>query len=178
MTGNPRPRPALRKAPDATVHPAAPVGTVPTTPAAAGAAPSPGVNQLASADSTRPVHLRPVVGLGGSTSDSLRTDRGKDPRGFKSNISQSKGHKAKTAKGKSKAKAAAKSKTAPKAKTSLGAQVDKQLSKKKKTRKSDSVPLDVRIPKKLRKSLKRQAAKRDTSVDALVVAVLSVWVED
>lgn len=48
---NPPPRPALRKAPDADVHP---VAAVPTVPAPAG-----------------PPELRPVVGIGGRTSDTL-----------------------------------------------------------------------------------------------------------
>ena len=48
---NPPPRPALRKAPDADVHPVAPV------PAATLAVPRP--------------ELRPVVGIGGRTSDTL-----------------------------------------------------------------------------------------------------------
>lgn len=61
MAHNPGPRPALRKAPDATVHPAAPVGVEVVAP------PAP----------TRPSHLRPVVGLGGSTSDVLRKAPGK-----------------------------------------------------------------------------------------------------
>jgi hypothetical protein len=49
---NPPPRPALRKAPDADVHPVAPVPTVPSVPP------------------PRP-ELRPVVGIGGRTSDTL-----------------------------------------------------------------------------------------------------------
>lgn len=48
---NPPPRPALRKAPDADVHP---VAAVPTP------LPSP-----------RPPELRPVIGIGGRTSDTL-----------------------------------------------------------------------------------------------------------
>ena len=47
---NPPPRPALRKAPDADVHPVAAVPAVPTP---------------------RPAGLRPVVGIGGRTSDTL-----------------------------------------------------------------------------------------------------------
>ncbi len=63
MTNNPGPRPALRKAPDATVHPAAPVA----------AEAAPGVPVVAAkVEQPRPVHLRPVTGLGGSTSDVLR----------------------------------------------------------------------------------------------------------
>lgn len=63
MTNNPGPRPALRKAPDATVHPAAPVA----------AEAAPGVPVVAAqVERPRPAHLRPVVGLGGSTSDVLR----------------------------------------------------------------------------------------------------------
>lgn len=53
---NPPPRPALRKAPDANVHP---VAAVPT---AVVAAPLP---------APRPPELRPVVGIGGRTSDTL-----------------------------------------------------------------------------------------------------------
>lgn len=53
---NPPPRPALRKAPDADVHP---VAAVPTVVAAAPVA------------SPRPAELRPVVGIGGRTSDTL-----------------------------------------------------------------------------------------------------------
>ncbi|MDQ1245933.1 MAG: hypothetical protein QG597_300 [Actinomycetota bacterium] len=67
MSSNPAPRPALRKAPDATVHPAAPV-------LAAGSHPpvvDPHVD-APDAPLSRPAHLRPVVGLGGSTSDALR----------------------------------------------------------------------------------------------------------
>lgn len=48
---NPPPRPALRKAPDADVHPVAPVPPPPAAP-------------------VRP-ELRPVVGIGGRTSDTL-----------------------------------------------------------------------------------------------------------
>ena len=68
MTSNPAPRPALRKAPDASVHPAAPVVTPGSNP--------PVVDPHAEAPEAglrpRPTHLRPVVGLGGSTSDALR----------------------------------------------------------------------------------------------------------
>lgn len=53
---NPPPRPALRKAPDADVHPVAAV------PAVVVAAPVP---------APRPPELRPVVGIGGRTSDTL-----------------------------------------------------------------------------------------------------------
>jgi hypothetical protein len=53
---NPPPRPALRKAPDADVHPVAAVPTV----VAAPPVPAP-----------RPTELRPVVGIGGRTSDTL-----------------------------------------------------------------------------------------------------------
>lgn len=62
MSQNPRPRRALRKAPDSTVHPAAPVaGNVAT--AAAHQVPA----------SRGPVtELRPVLGINGSTSDVLR----------------------------------------------------------------------------------------------------------
>ncbi len=54
---NPPPRPALRKAPDAHVHPVAPV------PSATEAPPVP-------VQARRP-ELRPVVGFGGRTSDTL-----------------------------------------------------------------------------------------------------------
>lgn len=66
MVTNPAPRPALRKAPDARVHPAAPV---------VGPDPPPGVVQAPPkpmAGAKAPTHLRPVVGIGGSTSDVLR----------------------------------------------------------------------------------------------------------
>lgn len=66
MATNPNPRPALRKAPDASVHPAAPV-VGPSDPPAV-VEPS----RSASAGGQRPTHLRPVVGLGGVTSDGLR----------------------------------------------------------------------------------------------------------
>jgi hypothetical protein len=52
---NPPPRPALRKAPDADVHPVAAAPTVVVAPV-----PAP-----------RPAELRPVVGIGGRTSDTL-----------------------------------------------------------------------------------------------------------
>ena len=68
MSSNPAPRPALRKAPDATVHPAAPVvaeGSHPPVLEPHTEAPEPVLRP-------RPAHLRPVVGLGGSTSDALR----------------------------------------------------------------------------------------------------------
>lgn len=52
---NPPPRPALRKAPDADVHPVAAVPAVVVAPV-----PAP-----------RPAELRPVVGIGGRTSDTL-----------------------------------------------------------------------------------------------------------
>jgi IS5 family transposase len=68
---NPSPRPALRKAPDASVHPAAPVVTPYSPPAVV---PSKEVPKAA-AEPKRRVHLRPVVGLGGKTSDVLRTAR-------------------------------------------------------------------------------------------------------
>lgn len=66
MASNPTPRPALRKAPDASVHPAAPV--------VGPADPPPVVEPTKKGSSTapRPTHLRPVVGLGGVTSDGLR----------------------------------------------------------------------------------------------------------
>jgi hypothetical protein len=51
---NPPPRPALRKAPDSDVHPVAPLPSVPPVP------------------QPRAI-LRPVVGIGGRTSDTLVT---------------------------------------------------------------------------------------------------------
>lgn len=68
MTSNPAPRPALRKAPDATVHPAAPVVTPGSNPPVV----DPHVEAPEAVLRPRPTHLRPVVGLGGSTSDALR----------------------------------------------------------------------------------------------------------
>ena len=65
MATNPNPRPALRKAPDASVHPAAPVVGPAAPPAVVEPSRSPAANP-------RPTHLRPVVGLGGVTSDGLR----------------------------------------------------------------------------------------------------------
>lgn len=67
MATNPNPRPALRKAPDASVHPAAPV----VGPADAPPVVAPDARSTSSA-APRPTHLRPVVGLGGVTSDGLR----------------------------------------------------------------------------------------------------------
>jgi hypothetical protein len=68
MSPNPTPRPALRKAPDATIHPAAPVADDSLAPVV-----DPKVAKKVVKDSQqRPAHLRPVVGLGGSTSDVLR----------------------------------------------------------------------------------------------------------
>lgn len=88
MATNPTPRPALRKAPDASIHPAAPVADESLAPVV-----DPKSAKKAAKDSTtRPTHLRPVVGLGGSTSDVLR----RAPEG-ESKKSQGKG------KGKSKA---------------------------------------------------------------------------
>lgn len=66
MASNPHPRPALRKAPDASVHPAAPVVGPQDPPAVV----DPG--KKGAAEAARPSHLRPVVGLGGVTSDGLR----------------------------------------------------------------------------------------------------------
>lgn len=58
---NPPPRPALRKAPDADLHPvaAAPAAVVPR----------------------QPTGLRPVVGIGGRTSDTLVAPKAKVKRG-------------------------------------------------------------------------------------------------
>ncbi|MFM2437712.1 MAG: hypothetical protein RLZ55_523 [Actinomycetota bacterium] len=64
MATNPAPRPALRKAPDASVHPAAPVVGPDSPPGIVQPKPMPG--------GKAPTHLRPVVGIGGSTSDVLR----------------------------------------------------------------------------------------------------------
>ncbi len=62
MSQNPGPRPALRKAPDATVHPAAPVAAEETK-----------APVVVPTERARQAHLRPVVGLGGLTSDVLRS---------------------------------------------------------------------------------------------------------
>lgn len=67
MASNPNPRPALRKAPDASVHPAAPVVGPSDPPPVVEPA-----DRKGSSASPRPTHLRPVVGLGGVTSDGLR----------------------------------------------------------------------------------------------------------
>jgi len=67
MAPNPTPRPALRKAPDATIHPAAPVADDSLSPVVEPTAPKKSARK-----EERPAHLRPVTGLGGSTSDVLR----------------------------------------------------------------------------------------------------------
>lgn len=68
MATNPTPRPALRKAPDATIHPAAPVPDDSLAPVVDPKS----AKKVAKDAQVRPTHLRPVVGLGGSTSDVLR----------------------------------------------------------------------------------------------------------
>jgi len=84
MARNPTPRPALRKAPDATVHPAAPVAADDSRPAVV---PPP---KSKKADRSGPSHLRPVVGLGGSTSDVLRKAPGDDTSGKKTSSKKQK----------------------------------------------------------------------------------------
>ncbi|TXH33367.1 MAG: hypothetical protein E6Q91_00230 [Actinobacteria bacterium] len=97
---NPPPRPALRKAPDADVHPVAPVQAV-TPPV------------------TRP-ELRPVVGIGGRTSDTLvaRTPK-----------------------------------------------------------KTKRATLEVKVPKALLKSVKRQAKTRGDSLDDVVSTALQSYLD-
>lgn len=63
MSQNPRPRRALRKAPDSSIHPAAPVVGTATAGAAAVAPPT---------SDGHVAELRPVLGINGSTSDVLR----------------------------------------------------------------------------------------------------------
>jgi hypothetical protein len=96
---NPPPRPALRKAPDADVHPVAPV-PAPAAPA-------------------RP-ELRPVVGIGGRTSDTLvaRTPK-----------------------------------------------------------KSKRTTLEVKVPKALVKSVKREVKVRGDSLDDIVSAALQTYLD-
>lgn len=71
MASNPHPRPALRKAPDATVHPAAPV-VGPQDPPPVVEPAKAAESGKKGASTAKPSHLRPVVGLGGVTSDGLR----------------------------------------------------------------------------------------------------------
>ena len=97
---NPPPRPALRKAPDADVHPVAAVPTAPT--------PAP-----------RP-ELRPVVGIGGRTSDTL-------------------------------------------------------VARTPKTTKRST--LEVKVPKALLKSVKRQAKTRGDSLDDVVSTALQSYLD-
>jgi hypothetical protein len=141
MATNPTPRPALRKAPDASVHPAAPV----VGPADPPAVVEPSARAASSA-TPRPTHLRPVVGLGGVTSDGLR----KAPEEKKSK------------KGKGQAKTKTKGK------------VDKESKKAAKVH-MRRVDLKVKVPKEVRQALRTNAKARGTSVDDVVTNVLQGW---
>ncbi len=148
MTANPSPRRALRKAPDATVHPAAPVASegAGVTSVVAQSAPLP----------RRPVaELRPVLGIGGSTSDVLR----KAP----------------------KRKAGGKKAGAPKAGVKKGQtkKADSETKAKKSQRKRHErrVDLRVKVPKEVRQELRRNAKARGTSVDDVVTVVLEGWID-
>lgn len=94
MGTNPTPRPALRKAPDATIHPAAPVADDSLDPVVNPKSAKKAGKQL----EARPTHLRPVVGLGGSTSDVLRrAPEGDDKKGQGKNKSKGDKKRAKKA---------------------------------------------------------------------------------
>ncbi|MCB0916452.1 MAG: hypothetical protein H6525_03090 [Actinobacteria bacterium] len=148
MAHNPAPRPALRKAPDAGVHPAAPVvapGSPP--PVVEPPEPTPITRAVPPSRTPRPAHLRPVVGLGGSTSDAIRP-------------APEKGEKkaSKSAKG-------------------LSAKQRKKLEKKARKRHQRRVSLQVEVPKEVRTKLRKNAKARGTSVDDVVTAVLEGWLE-
>lgn len=139
---NPAPRPALRRAPDAGIHPAAPVVAPDAAPAVLPAEPMP-----SDVVRTRPAHLRPVVGLGGSTSDVLRKAPKVEPAPV--------GKKSASKGGKKKSK----------------------LSKKERKRRHRRVKLQVEVPPDVRSKLRKNAKARGTSVDDMVTAVLQGWLD-
>lgn len=150
MTHNPAPRPALRKAPDATIHPAAPVVADPEPTAAI----APGVPVPAARVVAAPAHLRPVVALGGATSDSLRSARGS-------------GDRSRTTAG----TASADSSSGKKAKAA------RRRAAKDAARHARRVDLHIKVPKDVRRQLRKNAKARGTSVDDVVTAVLEGWLE-
>lgn len=153
MTANPSPRRALRKAPDATVHPAAPV-----------ASEGPSVTPVAATSSLlvrRPVvELRPVLGIGGSTSDVLR----KAP---KQRVAGKKVGAKKTGGKKSGGKKAGAKKDDSSAKATKG----------QRKRHERRVDLRVKVPKEVRHELRQNAKARGTSVDDVVTIVLEGWID-
>ena len=149
MAHNPAPRPALRKAPDSGVHPAAPV-VAPESPPPVVEPPAPKrtTHAVTPAKAPRPAHLRPVVGLGGSTSDAIR-------------LAPEKGGK----------------KGGKKSTKSMSAKQRKKLDKKARKRHERRVSLQVEVPKEVRSKLRKNAKARGTSVDDVVTAVLEGWLE-
>lgn len=139
MARNPTPRPALRKAPDATVHPAAPVAAADSRPAVV---PPP---KSKKAERSGPAQLRPVVGLGGSTSDVLRRAPDED----------------KTA-----GKAPSKKKQSKK---------ERKRAEQRAAAHQRRVDLKIRVPKEVRRALRKNAKARGTSVDDVVTNVLQGW---
>ena len=151
MTANPSPRRALRKAPDATVHPAAPV-------VSDGASVTPAVVKSATLPIRPVAELRPVLGIGGSTSDVLR----------------------KAPKRKAGGKKAPKT-GAPKAGVKKGqgkkAEAETKAKKGQRKRHERRVDLRVKVPKEVRQELRRNAKARGTSVDDVVTVVLEGWID-
>ena len=156
MTANPSPRRALRKAPDATVHPAAPV-------VSDGASVGPAVVKSATIPIRPVAELRPVLGIGGSTSDVLR----KAPK--------------RKAGGKKAPKAGAPKAGAPKAGVKKGqgkkAEAETKAKKGQRKRHERRVDLRVKVPKEVRQELRRNAKARGTSVDDVVTVVLEGWID-
>lgn len=149
MPHNPAPRPALRKAPDAGVHPAAPVVAPESPPAVVDPpVPTPITRIAPPSRPARPTHLRPVVGLGGSTSDAIRPAPEK--------------------KVKRPAKPVANKQTAKQR---------KKAEKKARKRHERRVSLQIEVPKEVRSKLRRNAKARGTSVDDVVTSVLEGWLD-
>ena len=148
---NPSPRPALRKARDAEVHPAAPQAVRPARAAAPTpsreAAPPPAPPKRKRTPATVPadVMTAPVRRFSGTTSDSVRNEADALEHIVPIRPKSSKGER-------------------------------KDDSKPRDLMKGKAVALDVTVPKELQKAAKKRAKADGLDLDTVVIDLLHSWV--
>jgi hypothetical protein len=193
---NPTPRPALRKAEDADVHPAAPRPTrsprsrttsrsdapsAEAAPAAVTAVPTPDEKPVAKKAPAKPRSAGPAVSskrrarkFSGSTSDHMRVadaPETPEPVAVAATPKKSATRSVKAAIVEPTTNETATAEPTPPA-TKVKPTVDAALLKGK------SVELEVHVPKNLRKAARAEAKKRGLDIDTVVIDLLHAWLTD
>jgi hypothetical protein len=193
---NPTPRPALRKAEDADIHPAAPrparstrsrttsrsdAPSAEAAPAAVTAVPTSEEKPVAKKAPAKPRSAGPAVPakrrtrkFSGSTSDHMRVadaPETAEPVAVAATPKKSTPRVAKTATVEPTASETATPGPTPPA-TKAKPTVDASLLKGK------SVELEVHVPKNLRKAARAEAKKRGLDIDTVVIDLLHAWLTD